>query len=144
MIFFFQYTNGHAARTNGSLHSEDDKDCNISARIVNSTVTPPKEPAPASGRHRPSRPVSSSESHSRTSNGLDMQKQNDSSPVKHGLEEFEQSVNGAGKRPDKPEKPERKFNSRELIEKQKNWTSHFSKSRPSPRFSSDPNRSEVS
>lgn len=39
-------------------------------------------------------------------------------------------VNGvpAGK-PAKPEKPERKLNSRELIEKQKNWTSHFSKSR---------------
>lgn len=31
-------------------------------------------------------------------------------------------------KPIKPEKPEKKFNSRELIEKQKNWTSHFSKS----------------
>ncbi|XP_065204263.1 uncharacterized protein Spn isoform X2 [Planococcus citri] len=30
----------------------------------------------------------------------------------------------------KPEKPERKLNSKELIEKQRNWTSHFSKSKP--------------
>ncbi|KAL1516716.1 hypothetical protein ABEB36_000591 [Hypothenemus hampei] len=42
----------------------------------------------------------------------------------------------------KPEKPERKFNSKELIERQKNWTSHFSKNR-SPRYSSDPNNKEV-
>lgn len=34
-------------------------------------------------------------------------------------------------KPDKPEKPERRLNSKELIEKQKNWTSHFSKTRPS-------------
>ncbi|KAF5288291.1 hypothetical protein FQA39_LY04059 [Lamprigera yunnana] len=43
----------------------------------------------------------------------------------------------------KPEKPERKFNSRELIEKQRNWTSHFSKTRSSSRFNSDPNKTEV-
>ncbi|KAK4877137.1 hypothetical protein RN001_009643 [Aquatica leii] len=43
----------------------------------------------------------------------------------------------------KPEKPERKFNSRELIEKQRNWTSHFSKTRSSSRFYSDPNKSEI-
>lgn len=42
----------------------------------------------------------------------------------------------------KPEKPERKFISRELIEKQKNWTSHFAKSR-SARCSSEPNKNEV-
>lgn len=41
----------------------------------------------------------------------------------------------------KPEKPERKFNSKELIERQRNWTSHFSKTRSS-RYSSDPNKSE--
>lgn len=41
----------------------------------------------------------------------------------------------------KPEKPERKFNSKELIEKQKNWTSHFSKTRTS-RYNSDPNRQQ--
>uniref|UniRef100_A0A1B6C8S0 PDZ domain-containing protein n=1 Tax=Clastoptera arizonana TaxID=38151 RepID=A0A1B6C8S0_9HEMI len=41
-------------------------------------------------------------------------------------------VNGIpSEKPAKPEKPERKLNSRELIEKQKNWTSHFSKSRTS-------------
>ncbi|XP_076167269.1 protein phosphatase 1 regulatory subunit spinophilin isoform X3 [Ptiloglossa arizonensis] len=45
-------------------------------------------------------------------------------------------------RPEKPEKPERRLNSKELIEKQKNWTSHFSKTRPS-RYNSDPNRSVV-
>ncbi|KAL3283802.1 hypothetical protein HHI36_017973 [Cryptolaemus montrouzieri] len=39
----------------------------------------------------------------------------------------------------KPDKPERKLNSKELIEKQRNWTSHFSKSR-SNRYSSDPNK----
>lgn len=42
----------------------------------------------------------------------------------------------------KPEKPERKFNNKELIERQKNWTSHFSKTRSS-RYNSDPNKSEV-
>lgn len=42
----------------------------------------------------------------------------------------------------KPEKPERKFNSKELIEKQRNWTSHFTKTR-STRYNSDPNKSEV-
>lgn len=42
----------------------------------------------------------------------------------------------------KPEKPERKFNSKELIEKQRNWTSHFSKTR-SNRYNSDPNKSEI-
>lgn len=46
------------------------------------------------------------------------------------------------KKPERPEKPERKFNSRELIEKQRNWTSHFSKARSS-RYNSDPNKSEV-
>ncbi|XP_008191012.2 uncharacterized protein Spn isoform X2 [Tribolium castaneum] len=44
-------------------------------------------------------------------------------------------------KPEKPEKPQRKFNNKELIEKQRNWTSHFSKSR-SPRYSSDPNKTE--
>ncbi|XP_014292862.1 neurabin-1 isoform X3 [Halyomorpha halys] len=44
-----------------------------------------------------------------------------------------------GEKPAKPEKPERKLNSRELIEKQKNWTSHFTKSRTNlPRYNSDP------
>ena len=46
------------------------------------------------------------------------------------------------KKPERPDKPERKFNSRELIEKQRNWTSHFSKTRSS-RYNSDPNKSEV-
>lgn len=41
----------------------------------------------------------------------------------------------------KPEKPERKFNSKELIERQRNWTSHFSKTRSS-RYNSDPNKCE--
>ncbi|XP_014248295.1 neurabin-1 isoform X2 [Cimex lectularius] len=40
-------------------------------------------------------------------------------------------INGISEKPAKPEKPERKLNSRELIEKQKNWTSHFSKNRVS-------------
>ncbi|XP_011866776.1 PREDICTED: uncharacterized protein LOC105561421 isoform X4 [Vollenhovia emeryi] len=42
-------------------------------------------------------------------------------------------------RPERPEKPERRPNSKELIEKQRNWTSHFSKARPN-RYNSDPNR----
>ncbi|XP_071057520.1 uncharacterized protein [Onthophagus taurus] len=42
----------------------------------------------------------------------------------------------------KPEKPERKFNSKELIEKQRNWTSHFSKARSS-RYNSDPGKTDV-
>ena len=42
----------------------------------------------------------------------------------------------------KPDKPERKFNSKELIEKQRNWTSHFSKSRTS-RYNSDPGKTDV-
>uniref|UniRef100_A0A1B6DTA3 Neurabin-1 n=1 Tax=Clastoptera arizonana TaxID=38151 RepID=A0A1B6DTA3_9HEMI len=54
-------------------------------------------------------------------------------------------VNGIpSEKPAKPEKPERKLNSRELIEKQKNWTSHFSKSRTSTgRYNSDPNKSDI-
>ncbi|XP_017842387.1 uncharacterized protein LOC108599808 isoform X13 [Drosophila busckii] len=43
---------------------------------------------------------------------------------------------------DKPEKPERKFNSRELIEKQKKWTSHFTKTKPT-RAHSDLNRCDI-
>ncbi|XP_032598694.1 uncharacterized protein LOC6556740 isoform X9 [Drosophila grimshawi] len=43
---------------------------------------------------------------------------------------------------DKPEKPERKFNSRELIEKQKKWTSHFTKTK-STRTHSDLNRCDI-
>ncbi|BET02951.1 SAM [Nesidiocoris tenuis] len=50
-------------------------------------------------------------------------------------------LNGVGEKPTKPDKPERKLNSRELIEKQKNWTSHFSKSRVS--VSSDNFKVEV-
>lgn len=42
----------------------------------------------------------------------------------------------------KPEKPERKFNSKELIEKQRNWPSHFSKTR-SNRCNSDPSKTDV-
>ncbi|XP_018343126.1 PREDICTED: uncharacterized protein LOC108749099 isoform X6 [Trachymyrmex septentrionalis] len=45
-------------------------------------------------------------------------------------------------RPERPEKPERRPNSKELIEKQRNWTSHFSKTRPN-RYNSDPNHSLV-
>ncbi|XP_063931025.1 neurabin-1 isoform X4 [Zophobas morio] len=45
-------------------------------------------------------------------------------------------------KPEKPEKPERKLNSKELIEKQRNWTSHFSKSRII-RYNSDPNKNEI-
>ncbi|XP_055842128.1 uncharacterized protein LOC129909158 isoform X2 [Episyrphus balteatus] len=43
---------------------------------------------------------------------------------------------------EKPEKPERKFNSRELIEKQKKWTSHFTKTKTN-RSHSDPNRCDI-
>ncbi|KAI4469914.1 hypothetical protein MML48_1g11233 [Holotrichia oblita] len=42
----------------------------------------------------------------------------------------------------KPEKPERKFNTKDLIEKQRNWTSHFSKTRSS-RYNSDPSKTDV-
>ncbi|KPU77581.1 uncharacterized protein Dana_GF24861, isoform D [Drosophila ananassae] len=43
---------------------------------------------------------------------------------------------------EKPEKPERKFNSRELIEKQKKWTSHFTKTKTT-RTHSDLNRCDI-
>ncbi|XP_029343320.1 neurabin-1 isoform X2 [Acyrthosiphon pisum] len=48
-------------------------------------------------------------------------------------------------KPIKPDKPDKKLNSRELIEKQKNWTSHFSKSPRSSnsRYNSDPSPNEV-
>lgn len=62
-----------------------------------------------------------------------------------GFNKFEKhsgKENRLDDRPEKPEKPERRLNSKELIEKQKNWTSHFSKARPS-RYNSDPNRSIV-
>ncbi|XP_076282693.1 protein phosphatase 1 regulatory subunit spinophilin isoform X3 [Lasioglossum baleicum] len=70
-------------------------------------------------------------------------------PDKHksrsGFGKFDKNYgkeNRLDERPEKPEKPERRLNSKELIEKQKNWTSHFSKTRPS-RYNSDPNRSVV-
>ncbi|XP_033343372.1 uncharacterized protein LOC117230253 isoform X3 [Bombus vosnesenskii] len=73
----------------------------------------------------------------------------DNIPDKHksraGFGKFEKNYgkeNRLDDRPEKPEKPERRLNSKELIEKQKNWTSHFSKTRPS-RYNSDPNRSLV-
>ncbi|XP_076752952.1 protein phosphatase 1 regulatory subunit spinophilin isoform X2 [Xylocopa sonorina] len=73
----------------------------------------------------------------------------DNIPDKHksraGLGKFDKNYgkeNRLDDRPEKPEKPERRLNSKELIEKQKNWTSHFSKTRPS-RYNSDPNRSVV-
>lgn len=62
-----------------------------------------------------------------------------------GFSKFEKNYgkeNRLDERPERPEKPERRLNSKELIEKQKNWTSHFSKTRPS-RYNSDPNRSIV-
>ncbi|XP_067642993.1 serine-rich adhesin for platelets isoform X3 [Eurosta solidaginis] len=52
------------------------------------------------------------------------------------------SAAAAGGSVDKPEKPERKFNSRELIEKQKKWTSHFTKTK-SNRTHSDQNRCDI-
>ncbi|XP_043528225.1 uncharacterized protein LOC122538322 isoform X5 [Frieseomelitta varia] len=73
----------------------------------------------------------------------------DNVPDKHksrvGFGKFDKNYgkeNRLDDRPEKPEKPERRLNSKELIEKQKNWTSHFSKTRPS-RYNSDPNRSLV-
>ncbi|XP_037940025.1 uncharacterized protein LOC119672925 isoform X2 [Teleopsis dalmanni] len=52
------------------------------------------------------------------------------------------SIGGLLQSVDKPEKPERKFNSRELIEKQKKWTSHFTKTK-SNRNHSDQNRCDI-
>lgn len=50
---------------------------------------------------------------------------------------------GKSEKPKKPEKPERKFSSsKELIEKQRNWTSHFAKTRSS-RYNSDPNKNDI-
>lgn len=73
----------------------------------------------------------------------------DNMPDKHksraGFGKFDKNYgkeNRLDDRPEKPEKPERRLNSKELIEKQRNWTSHFSKTRPS-RYNSDPNRSVV-
>ncbi|XP_070148782.1 uncharacterized protein Spn isoform X4 [Polyergus mexicanus] len=57
-------------------------------------------------------------------------------------DKVERTLGKENDRPERPEKPERRPNSKELIEKQKNWTSHFSKTRPS-RYNSDPNRSLV-
>ncbi|XP_012225104.1 uncharacterized protein Spn isoform X4 [Linepithema humile] len=59
-----------------------------------------------------------------------------------GLSKSERTFGKENDRPERPEKPERRPNSKELIEKQRNWTSHFSKTRPS-RYNSDPNRSLV-
>lgn len=54
-------------------------------------------------------------------------------PLKH-RSSSEPKVNGVYGKHDKskPEKPERKLNSKELIEKQRNWTSHFSKAKVVP------------
>lgn len=59
-----------------------------------------------------------------------------------GLGKVDRTFGKENDRPERPEKPERRPNSKELIEKQRNWTSHFSKTRPS-RYNSDPNRSLV-
>lgn len=59
-----------------------------------------------------------------------------------GVGKAERTFGKENDRPERPEKPERRPNSKELIEKQRNWTSHFSKTRPS-RYNSDPNRSLV-
>jgi len=59
-----------------------------------------------------------------------------------GAGKIERTLGKENDRPERPEKPERRPNSKELIEKQRNWTSHFSKTRPS-RYNSDPNRSLV-
>ncbi|XP_026827273.1 microtubule-associated protein futsch isoform X2 [Ooceraea biroi] len=59
-----------------------------------------------------------------------------------GAGKVERTLGKENDRPERPEKPERRPNSKELIEKQRNWTSHFSKTRPS-RYNSDPNRSLV-
>lgn len=55
---------------------------------------------------------------------------------------FERSQGKENRLDDRNDKADRRPNSKELIEKQKNWTSHFSKARPS-RYSSDPNHSLV-
>ncbi|XP_017861550.1 PREDICTED: uncharacterized protein LOC108612941 isoform X11 [Drosophila arizonae] len=55
---------------------------------------------------------------------------------------FASSGGVGGAAGDKPEKPERKFNSRELIEKQKKWTSHFTKTKTT-RTHSDLNRCDI-
>ncbi|XP_018898227.2 uncharacterized protein Spn isoform X2 [Bemisia tabaci] len=53
-------------------------------------------------------------------------------------------MNGSAEKQSRPDKPERKLNSRELIEKQRNWTSHFSKSRSSTsRSNSDPSKFDL-
>ncbi|KAL6254933.1 hypothetical protein P5V15_014275 [Pogonomyrmex californicus] len=59
-----------------------------------------------------------------------------------GLGKVERTLGKENDCPERPEKPERRPNSKELIEKQRNWTSHFSKTRPN-RYNSDPNHSLV-
>ncbi|XP_066255923.1 uncharacterized protein Spn isoform X3 [Euwallacea similis] len=94
--------------------------------------------SPSPPRHRISNSVLTlGEQENRKSNGISMNNGNSEAIKTNGNDVTERTSKPILMK--KPEKPERKFNSKELIERQKNWTSHFSKNRGS-RYSSDPNK----
>ncbi|XP_017876510.1 uncharacterized protein LOC108622900 isoform X3 [Ceratina calcarata] len=135
-------TNLHGLRSRSSS-ANSGSGCTSPARSPR-----PRSPSPPGTRDHLSNwsasvPALNAEKHFENghNHGLD----NDKHKSRAGLGKFDKNYgkeNRLDDRPEKPEKPERRLNSKELIEKQKNWTSHFSKTRPS-RYNSDPNRSVV-
>lgn len=110
----------------------------------------PRSPSPPGTRDHLSNwsasvPALNAERHFENGHNHGLDNVQDKHKSRTGLGKFDKNYgkeNRLDDRPEKPEKPERRLNSKELIEKQKNWTSHFSKTRPS-RYNSDPNRSLV-
>lgn len=110
----------------------------------------PRSPSPPGARDHLSNwsasvPALNAERHFENGHNHGLDNLSDKHKSRAGQGKFEKNYgkeNRLDDRPEKPEKPERRLNSKELIEKQKNWTSHFSKTRPS-RYNSDPNRSVV-
>ncbi|CAK9832370.1 Ppp1r9a [Anthophora retusa] len=110
----------------------------------------PRSPSPPGTRDHLSNwsasvPALNAERHFENGHNHGLDNVSDKHKSRAGLGKFDKNYgkeNRLDDRPEKPEKPERRLNSKELIEKQKNWTSHFSKTRPS-RYNSDPNRSVV-
>ncbi|XP_012270430.1 uncharacterized protein LOC105694386 isoform X2 [Orussus abietinus] len=137
-------TNLHGLRSRSSS-ANSGSGCTSPARSPR-----PRSPSPPGTRDHLSNwsasvPALNAERHFENGHSYSSEMVSDRLRPRVGVGKFEKSPgkeNRLDERPEKPEKPERRLNSKELIEKQKNWTSHFSKTRPS-RYNSDPNRSVV-
>ncbi|KAG7205372.1 hypothetical protein KM043_007369 [Ampulex compressa] len=137
-------TNLHGLRSRSSS-ANSGSGCTSPARSPR-----PRSPSPPGTRDHLSNwsasvPALNAERHFENGHNYGLDNMSDKHKPRIGFGKIEKNYgkeNRLDDRPEKPEKPERRLNSKELIEKQKNWTSHFSKTRPS-RYNSDPNRSLV-